>query len=169
MWKRKAYEIFRDEKSDNELLQIPGIRKLFDHDFTLVPEERDTRFFRDLQGKILHAFPSLSPSSVLVFITAPAWFSTTMISSVTESATIAGFKALRIITEHTAAASALMFRNYLKMSHGQVSVIYDLGGGTFDATIIRELWGKIDVLANEDNIGLGVKTLMNHFEMLFTI
>ena len=72
-----------------------------------------------------------------------------MIYSFTESTTVAGFKVLRTLTETTVAAYGLMFRSHLKMSYGQVSVIYDLGGDTFDATVIRELSGKIDVVANE--------------------
>ena len=48
-----------------------------------------------------------------------------------------------------------MIRDLIRMKPSEVTVLYDLGGGTFDLTVIREAQGRIDVIANEGNIALG--------------
>ncbi len=84
-------------------------------------------------------------------ITVPAYFNDTQRQATKDAGRIAGLNVLRIINEPTSAALAY------GLDHGdaQKVMVYDLGGGTFDVSIIEIGSGVIEVLATAGNNHLG--------------
>lgn len=84
-------------------------------------------------------------------ITVPAYFDDTRRVATKQAGRIAGLNVLRVLNEPTAAAISYGL-NY--ESNGTV-LVYDLGGGTFDVTIMEINDGNFDVLATDGNRNLG--------------
>ncbi|MGH8103577.1 MAG: molecular chaperone DnaK, partial [bacterium] len=84
-------------------------------------------------------------------ISVPAYFNDAQRQAVKDAGEIAGFKVERIINEPTAAALAYGFDRY----ESKTVLVYDLGGGTFDVSIIRAVEGAFKVLASSGNSHLG--------------
>ncbi len=85
-------------------------------------------------------------------ITVPAYFNDAQRHATKNAGKIAGLKVERIINEPTAAALAYGLD---KQDHEQKIVIYDLGGGTFDVSILDMLEGTFEVLATSGDNRLG--------------
>lgn len=84
-------------------------------------------------------------------ITVPAYFNDAQRKATQEAGTIAGLNVLRIINEPTAASLA-----YGLDKKGEEKVIvYDLGGGTFDVTVLEIGDGTFEVLSTDGNAFLG--------------
>ncbi|HHX48911.1 MAG TPA: molecular chaperone DnaK [Clostridiales bacterium] len=83
-------------------------------------------------------------------ITVPAYFSDSQRQATKDAGTIAGLEVLRIINEPTAAAFA-----YGMNKDSQKILVYDLGGGTFDVSILDIGDGVIEVLSTNGNTKLG--------------
>ncbi|WP_018651771.1 Fe-S protein assembly chaperone HscA [Actinobacillus capsulatus] len=86
-----------------------------------------------------------------VVITVPAYFDDAQRQSTKDAARLAGLNVLRLLNEPTAAAIAY------GLDSGQEGVIavYDLGGGTFDISILRLSRGVFEVLATSGDTALG--------------
>ena len=84
-------------------------------------------------------------------ITVPAYFTSDQRAATKNAGRIAGFNVLRIINEPTAAAIAYA---HTKNAQGNV-LVFDLGGGTFDVTIMRVADHAYDILATDGNSRLG--------------
>lgn len=86
-----------------------------------------------------------------VVITVPAYFDDAQRAGTKDAATLAGMNVLRLLNEPTAAAIAY------GLDSGQEGVIavYDLGGGTFDISILRLSKGVFEVLATGGDSALG--------------
>ncbi len=84
-------------------------------------------------------------------ITVPAYFDDAQRQATKDAAQMAGLKVLRLINEPTAAAIAYGLDN---ASEG-IYAIYDLGGGTFDISILRLSQGVFEVLATGGDSALG--------------
>ncbi|WP_133470596.1 Fe-S protein assembly chaperone HscA [Paraglaciecola marina] len=84
-------------------------------------------------------------------VTVPAYFDDAQRQGTKDAATLAGLKVLRLLNEPTAAAIAY------GLDSGQEGVIavYDLGGGTFDISILRLSKGVFEVLATGGDSALG--------------
>jgi molecular chaperone DnaK len=85
-------------------------------------------------------------------ITVPAYFSDAARQATREAGEIAGLTVERIINEPTAAALAYGLD---RSGEGQLVAVYDLGGGTFDVSIIELDSGVIEVRASHGNTQLG--------------
>ncbi len=85
-------------------------------------------------------------------ITVPAYFNDAQRHATKNAGKIAGLKVERIINEPTAAALAYGLD---KQDHEQKIVIYDLGGGTFDVSILDMVEGTFEVLATSGDNRLG--------------
>ncbi|HQC54240.1 MAG TPA: molecular chaperone DnaK [Clostridia bacterium] len=83
-------------------------------------------------------------------ITVPAYFSDAQRQATKDAGQIAGLEVLRIINEPTAAAFA-----YGLEKQSQKILVYDLGGGTFDVSILDIGDGVVEVLATNGNTKLG--------------
>jgi molecular chaperone HscA len=84
-------------------------------------------------------------------ITVPAYFDDAQRQATKDAAQLAGIKVLRLINEPTAAAIAYGLDN---ASEG-VYAVYDLGGGTFDISILRLSQGVFEVIATGGDSALG--------------
>ena len=84
-------------------------------------------------------------------ITVPAYFDDAQRQATKDAAQLAGLNVLRLINEPTAAAIAYG----LDQSSEGVYAIYDLGGGTFDISILRLTRGVFEVLATGGDSALG--------------
>lgn len=84
-------------------------------------------------------------------ITVPAYFNDAQRQATKDAGKIAGLEVLRIINEPTAAALAYGLEN----SYGQKMMVFDLGGGTFDVSIIEIGNGVIEVLSTSGDNHLG--------------
>ncbi|MEU4407310.1 Hsp70 family protein [Streptosporangium sp. NPDC023963] len=97
-------------------------------------------------------------------ITVPAYFDDARRTATRDAGTIAGFEVLRVLNEPTAAAIAYGARN----ADAGTFLVYDLGGGTFDVTVMRSTDGELDVLSTAGDRNLGGynwdNALMNHID-----
>lgn len=84
-------------------------------------------------------------------ITVPAYFNDAQRKATKEAGTIAGLNVLRIINEPTSAALAYG----LDKKDSEKIVVYDLGGGTFDVTVLETGDNVVEVLATGGNAFLG--------------
>ncbi|NDL68213.1 molecular chaperone DnaK [Anaerotalea alkaliphila] len=84
-------------------------------------------------------------------ITVPAYFNDSQRQATKDAGRIAGLNVQRIINEPTSAALAYGLDN----EHEQTIMVYDLGGGTFDVSIIEIGDGVLEVLATSGNNRLG--------------
>lgn len=84
-------------------------------------------------------------------ITVPAYFNDAQRQATKDAGKIAGLEVLRIINEPTAAALAYGLEN----AYGQKVMVFDLGGGTFDVSIIEIGNGVIEVLSTAGDNHLG--------------
>jgi molecular chaperone HscA len=99
----------------------------------------------------LRAEQSLGDELSGVVVTVPAYFDDAQRQSTKDAASLAGLNVLRLLNEPTAAAIAY------GLDSGQEGVIavYDLGGGTFDISILRLSKGVFEVLATGGDSALG--------------
>ncbi len=111
---------------------------------------------QEISAKILSKLKAdaesyLGQSVTDAVITVPAYFNDAQRKATKEAGTIAGLNVLRIINEPTASALA-----YGLDSKGDEKVlVYDLGGGTFDVTVLEISEGTFEVLSTDGNAFLG--------------
>ena len=86
-----------------------------------------------------------------VVITVPAYFDDGQRQATKDAAELAGLNVMRLVSEPTAAALAYG----LDSGAEGVVVVYDLGGGTFDVSVLRMRMGVFEVLATGGNTSLG--------------
>ena len=92
-------------------------------------------------------------------ITVPAYFNDAQRQATKDAGRIAGFNVKRIINEPTAAALAYG----LEKKDGQVIAVFDLGGGTFDVSILEISGGVFEVKATNGDTHLGGEDFDNLF------
>ena len=88
-----------------------------------------------------------------VVVTVPAYFDDSQRQATRQAADIAGLNVLRLLNEPTAAAVAYGLDTSIKESG--VLAVYDLGGGTFDISILKMERGLLRVLATGGDTALG--------------
>lgn len=106
----------------------------------------------DILGQLTHrAEAALGGELAGAVITVPAYFDDAQRQATKDAATLAGIKVLRLLNEPTAAAVAY------GLDEGKEGVIavYDLGGGTFDISILRLHKGVFEVLSTGGDSALG--------------
>ncbi len=120
-----------------------------------------------LQGCILRQmrhdiFEAIGPHFQTV-ITVPAYFDEARRKTTADAGTMSGLAVLDIVNEPTAAALAFGERLGYLSPEGALRdklrlVVYDLGGGTFDVTVIELSAGKVETLATDGDYELGGNT-----------
>lgn len=86
-------------------------------------------------------------------ITVPAYFNDSQRQATRDAGKLAGLEVLRIINEPTAAS--LAYGMGLKKNEEKIVAVYDLGGGTFDISILRIVNGIFEVLSTNGDTYLG--------------
>jgi molecular chaperone DnaK len=123
------------------------------------PEEISAAILRKLKND---AESKLGQSISEAVITVPAYFDDAQRQATKDAGEIAGLKVLRIINEPTAAALAYGFDK----GQEEKVLVYDLGGGTFDVTVLDISNETIEVLATNGDTHLGGKdfdmAIINH-------
>jgi len=112
------------------------------------PVEVSAEILKDLR---LRAERSLGGELTGAVITVPAYFDDAQRQATKDAARLAGLNVLRLINEPTAAAIAYGLEN---ASEG-VYAVYDLGGGTFDISVLRLSRGIFEVVATSGDAALG--------------
>ena len=126
------------------------------HGQKLPPEVIQACILRKLKQDVVRTLGRLDR----VVITVPAYFDEPRRKSTADAGEMAGLKVLDIVNEPTAAALSFgELLGYLTPGGApkkeMTLLVYDLGGGTFDATLLRLSPGKIETIATDGDVQLG--------------
>ncbi len=138
-----------------------------DHRIHILGESYTPEFISSLilRKAVQEAQDFLGEPVTAAVITVPAYFTEAQRHATYEAGQLAGLNVLRIINEPTAAALAY---GMSKRGRKRNILVYDLGGGTFDVTVLAVSDEVYDVVAVGGNTQLGGKdfddVLMNHLE-----
>ena len=127
-------------------LKIKIYSPLLDKEFT--PEEISASILKKL---VTDASNFLKEKITQVIITVPAYFNDSQRLATKDAGSIAGLEVLRILNEPTAAALAYG----LDKKKNETVLIFDLGGGTFDVSILEVNEAVFEVLATSGDTHLG--------------
>jgi len=125
-----------------------GMPKIITASGAVSPIQVSAEILRKLAGRAEIALGGMLDGAV---ITVPAYFDDAQRQATKDAATLAGIKVLRLLNEPTAAAIAYG----LDQVEESVIAVYDLGGGTFDISILRLSRGVFEVLATGGDSALG--------------
>jgi len=113
------------------------------------PEEVSAMILKYLKED---AEAALGRSCEYAVVTVPAYFNDARRKATQDAATLAGLNAIRIINEPTAAALAYSIAG---LERPETILVYDLGGGTFDVTIMEASKGELIVKTTDGDNALG--------------
>jgi len=155
--KRLPYKVIKD-KDNNIKINCSSLNKKFS------PEEISAQVLRKLSND---ASIYLDQEVKKAVITVPAYFNDSQRQATMDAGTIAGLEVLRIINEPTAASLAYG----LDKKQNETILVFDLGGGTFDVSILEVGDGIFEVLSTAGDTNLGgddfdkvlVNWLINNF------
>ncbi len=119
-------------------------------DKELLPEEVSSLILKELKKDVDHIYGAEGEKEAV--ITVPAYFTDQQRQATKRAGELAGFIVERIINEPTAAAMAYGLD---KLGDQQHFLIYDLGGGTFDVSLLEMNSGILEVKASAGNNQLG--------------
>nr|YP_010533694.1 Hsp70-type chaperone [Gomphonema parvulum]UXX44845.1 Hsp70-type chaperone [Gomphonema parvulum] len=139
--KKLPYKVTKDQ-NDNIKIKCPALNK----DFS--PEEISAQVLRKL---INDATNYLGQEVTQAVITVPAYFNDSQRQATMDAGKIAGIEVLRIINEPTAASLAYG----LDKKQNETILVFDLGGGTFDVSILEVGDGIFEVLSTAGDTNLG--------------
>jgi len=114
------------------------------------PIELSADILRELKRRIETELGSPVTKAV---ITVPAYFNDNQRQATRDAGKLAGFDVLRIVNEPTAAA--LAYGIGLDPAQSEIIAVYDLGGGTFDISVLQIQEGIFEVLATNGDTFLG--------------
>merc|ERR1711971_1273482 len=139
--KQLPYKMTHDS-NDNIKIKCPALGKAFS------PEEVSAQILRKL---INDASKYLKQDVKQAVITVPAYFNDSQRQATMDAGKIAGVEVLRILNEPTAASLAYG----LDKKQNETILVFDLGGGTFDVSILEVGDGIFEVLATAGDTKLG--------------
>ncbi|MCC6412709.1 MAG: Fe-S protein assembly chaperone HscA [Saprospiraceae bacterium] len=137
-----GYRILDEDK--DALVKV----KVYDRYFT--PVELSANILRELKSRVER---ELKASVNQAVITVPAYFNDNQRQATRDAGKLAGLDVLRIVNEPTAAA--LAYGIGLDKSKAETIAVYDLGGGTFDVSILQIQDGVFEVLSTNGDTFLG--------------
>jgi len=139
--KQLPYQVLRDQNG-NIKIKCSSLNKEFS------PEEISAQVLRKL---INDATTYLGQEVSQAVITVPAYFNDSQRQATMDAGKIAGIEVLRIINEPTAASLAYG----LDKKQNETILVFDLGGGTFDVSILEVGDGIFEVLSTSGDTSLG--------------
>ena len=131
-----------------KLSEQNGVIQLHIGDKALTPPEISAMILKELKARAERFFGEEIRKAV---ITVPAYFNDSQRQATKDAGKIAGLDVMRIVNEPTAASLAYGLQ---KRKQGMIAV-YDLGGGTFDISILKLKGGIFEVKATHGNTHLG--------------
>lgn len=137
-----TYKVF-DEINDR-LVKVQVGNKFYS------PIELSSFILKELKTRAEHILKTSISKAV---ITVPAYFNDSQRQATRDAGKLAGLEVLRIINEPTAAS--LAYGLGLKKDDEKLIGVYDLGGGTFDISILRIVNGIFEVLSTNGDTYLG--------------
>jgi len=140
--KRVSYGVKSDENG-NVKLDCPALGKTFS------PEEISAQVLKKLARD---AGTYLNKEIKKAVVTVPAYFNDAQRQATKDAGKIAGLEVLRIINEPTAASLAY---GLAKKGNNELILVFDLGGGTFDVSLLEVGDGLFEVLATSGDTHLG--------------
>ena len=145
---RGLADIAHREKLPYEFVDAPGMVQLRTADGVRSPVEVSAEILASLRQRAEDSFDDELFGAV---ITVPAYFDDAQRQATKDAARLAGINVLRLINEPTAAAIAY------GLEHGSEGLyaVYDLGGGTFDISLLRLSAGVFEVVATGGDSALG--------------
>lgn len=144
----RSSEEARAQHAPYEFVDAPGMVRLRTVQGDFTPVEVSARILQNLRER---AEASLGDQLVGAVITVPAYFDDAQRQATRDAARLAGLNVLRLLNEPTAAAIAYG----LDQSAEGVYAVYDLGGGTFDVSILRLTQGVFEVISTGGDTALG--------------
>ncbi len=145
---RSVADIANPERLPYRFEQRPGMLAIATRDGVKSPVEVSAEILATLRFRAEDTF---NDDLFGVVITVPAYFDDAQRQATKDAAELAGLKVLRLINEPTGAAIAYGLDN---ASEGLYAV-YDLGGGTFDISLLRLTRGVFEVVATGGDAALG--------------
>ncbi|KAJ4975143.1 hypothetical protein NE237_000249 [Protea cynaroides] len=139
--KQVSYKVIRDENG-NVKLECPAIGKQF------AAEEISAQVLRKL---VDDASKFLNDKITKAVVTVPAYFNDSQRTATKDAGRIAGLEVLRIVNEPTAASLAYGFEK----KNNETILVFDLGGGTFDVSVLEVGDGVFEVLSTSGDTHLG--------------
>ncbi len=140
--KRVPYAIRRDENTGNIKIDCPRLNKEF------APEEISAMVLKKLADD---ASRYLGEAATGAVITVPAYFNDSQRQATRDAGRIAGLEVMRILNEPTAASLAYG----LDKQESQTILVFDLGGGTFDVSLLEVGDGVFEVKSTSGDTQLG--------------
>jgi len=145
---RGLRDVTHVENSPYDFVDAPGMVQLRTAAGVKTPVEISAEILKVLRAR---AEASLGGELVGAVITVPAYFDDAQRQATKDAATLAGINVLRLLNEPTAAAIAYGLENAAE----GVYAVFDLGGGTFDISILKLSRGVFEVLATNGDAALG--------------
>jgi len=137
-----SYKIIDDDT--DTLVKIQAGNRFY------TPIELSAEILKELKARAEHALKTPVNRAV---ITVPAYFNDSQRQATRDAGKLAGLDVMRIVNEPTAAS--LAYGIGLDPSQQKTIAVYDLGGGTFDVSILQIQNGIFEVLATNGNTYLG--------------
>ena len=149
---RGLKDVANIENTPYDFVDAPGMVQLRTSSGVKSPVEVSAEILKVLKARA-EASMGITAGGELVgaVITVPAYFDDAQRQATKDAARLAGLTVLRLLNEPTAAAIAYGLEN---ASEG-VYAVFDLGGGTFDISILRLARGVFEVLATNGDAALG--------------
>ena len=145
---RGLLDVEHIESAPYDFVDEPGMLKLR----TVAGDKSPIEVSAEILARLRQlAEDSVSDDIVGAVITVPAYFDDAQRQATKDAAKLAGIEVLRLLNEPTAAAIAYGLDN---ASEG-IYAVYDLGGGTFDISILRMSKGVFEVLSTGGDSALG--------------
>ena len=145
---RGLKDISHVESMPYEFIEAPGMVKVKTLAGIKSPVEVSAEILKNLRDR---AEAALGGELVGAVITVPAYFDDAQRQATKDAARLAGLNVLRLLNEPTAAAIAYGLDN----SAEGVYAVYDLGGGTFDISILKLTKGVFEVMSTGGDSALG--------------
>ena len=156
--KAKRQMLIRPEITVSEVKRLTGTNeKIVINEKEYLPQQISAIILKELKEMAEEKIGKVDEA----VITVPANFNDIQRAATKEAAQIAGLKVERIINEPTAAAMYYGLENIGKEAK---ILVYDLGGGTFDCTVLELFSGIMDVKASRGDNLLGGKDFDNRIE-----
>ncbi|MBP6705913.1 MAG: Fe-S protein assembly chaperone HscA [Achromobacter sp.] len=144
----RTLEEARASRAPYEFVDAPGMVRIRTVQGDLSPVEVSAQILAVLRQR---AEDVLGDDLVGAVITVPAYFDDAQRQATRDAARLAGLNVLRLLNEPTAAAIAYGLDNAAE----GVYAVYDLGGGTFDVSILRLTHGVFEVISTGGDTALG--------------